>query len=438
MLSLLRKLVPAPLMDAYHRAMAWLAAFTYGHPSRDIIVIGVTGTSGKSSTCYLLAKALEATGAKAGMSSTAMFKVAGREWINDTKMTMLGRFQLQKLLREMVDEGCLYAVVETTSQGILQHRHKEIAYDVCVFTNLFPEHIEAHGGFEAYKQAKLELFRHTASLPSKSVDATVVPRIVVLNRDDEHAHEFALPEFDRVHWYGSSEGAEFRATKIEEAVDGVSFTVDETEFHIQTPGRVMVWNALAAVATAEALGFARDILAERLAAVPCIPGRYESIDEGQPWHVIVDFAFEPVALEHLFDFVDEFKDGGRVIHVTGSTGGGRDAARRSVIGKLSAERADITIVTNEDPYDDDPRKIIDDVANGAAKAGGKEGETLFRINDRGEAIQKAMELAKPHDFVLITGKGSEPVMAVAHGRRIPWDDREEARKAIKLVRGEVV
>ncbi len=433
-IQILRKMLPTGVFGLYHRMLAWIAALVYRHPSRELIVIGVTGTSGKTSTCYFLAKALEAQGAKTGMSSTALFKVADNEWTNDTKMTMLGRFRLQKLLREMVDAGCAYAVIETSSQGILQHRHKEIAYDACVFTNLSPEHIEAHGGFENYKQAKIKLFTHTLFLPPKSIEGEAVPRMEIVNSDDEHAKDFMLDGFDRVVTYGLNEGAEMRAIHVEEAKDHVAFTLGETKFKIHTPGRVMAYNALAAIATAEAFGIPRDAIAERLDTVKGIPGRYEFIHEGQPWTVIVDFAFEPNALERLFDFVEEkIKEDGRIIHVTGSCGGGRDVARRSEIGRLSATRADVTIVTNEDPYDDDPRSIIDDVANGAAKAGGKEGETLFRINERTDAIRKAMELAKEGDVVLITGKGSEPVIAVADGKKIPWDDREEARKAIKRV-----
>jgi UDP-N-acetylmuramoyl-L-alanyl-D-glutamate--2,6-diaminopimelate ligase len=430
-IRMLRKALPAGVFDAYHRALARFAASLYRHPSREMIVIGVTGTSGKTSVCFFLAKALEARGAKTGMTSTAFFKVADNEWPNRTKMTMPGRLGLQKILREMADAGCAYAVIETSSQGILQHRHREIAYDACVFTNLHPEHLEAHGGFERYKRAKVSFFEYAASLPPKSVKGEPVPRLAVLNGDDEHADAFALRGFDRIVRFGLKPGADVRAADIEEEIGRVSFTVGETRFCVNTPGRVTALNALAAVAAAEALGLSREAIAERLRAVPAMPGRYEFIDQGQPWKVIVDFAFEPVALEALFDFVDRFRGRGRVIHVTGSCGGGRDVSRREVIGRLSARRADVTVVTNEDPYDDDPRRIIDDVAGGAAGAGGREGETLFRILDRREAIRKAVALAAPGDFVLITGKGSEPVMAVARGQKIPWDDREEAREAIR-------
>lgn len=416
----------------YHRTLSWLAATWYGHPSKKLIVIGVTGTNGKSSTSYFLAKALEATGAKTGMTSTAMFKVADREWTNATKMTMLGRFQSQKLLREMVDAGCAYAVIETSSQGILQYRHRDIAYDGCVFTNLTPEHIEAHGGFENYKRAKMELFSFVSSLPSKVIHGTKIPRIAIVNYDDEHAKDFAHAWGEsKVVWYGLHEGASRRAVGIEVAPDHVAFNVDGHRCVLHTPGEVMVYNALAALTAAEAYGMPLAGAIERLTSVQGMPGRYESIDEGQPFTVIVDYAYEPVALEKLFAFAHALKKDGRIIHLTGSAGGGRDVGRRKVIGELSAKKADITIVTNEDPYDEDPMQIITHVAEAAVQAGKRDGESLFRILDRGEAIQKAISLAWPGDVVLITGKGSEPVMAVEHRHKIPWDDREEVRRALK-------
>ncbi|MBD3251370.1 UDP-N-acetylmuramyl-tripeptide synthetase [Candidatus Uhrbacteria bacterium] len=434
MLNKMRKMTPSWALDLYHRFLAWLAAILYRHPSRDLIVIGVTGTSGKSSTCYFLAKALEADGSKTGMTSTAFFKVADSEWTNDTKMTMLGRFKLQKMLRNMVDAGCRYAIVETTSQGIVQHRHQEIDYDICVFTNLYPEHLEAHGGFENYKQAKLELFRHTASLPPKSIEKEAAPRIAVLNKDNEHAKDFALKKFDRIVWFGVESDAEYQAKNVASDLEQVAFYIGDTHFEIHTPGEVMVYNAIAAIATAEALGFPREELSARLRAIRGIPGRYEFIHEGQSFHVIVDYAFEPVALERLFDTVSAFKNG-RIIHVTGSAGGGRDLSRRPLMGSISAKRADITIVTNEDPYDDDPMKIIEDVAKGAAQSGRKDGVDLFKILDRSEAITKAIGLAESKDIVLITGKGNEPVMAVADGKKIPWDDREVTRSVLKELLG---
>ncbi|MEN9557988.1 MAG: hypothetical protein RL141_357 [Candidatus Parcubacteria bacterium] len=434
LLAWLRKVIPAPVFGMYHRALSWLAAVWYGFPSKRLIVIGVTGTSGKTTTCYLLAKALEAEGATVGCTTTAFFKIGSKEWPNATKMTMLGRFQTQNLLRQMVDAGCTYAVVETSSQGIAQGRHRHVAYDVCVFTNLTPEHLEAHGGFEPYKQAKISLFRYAATLPPKMLHGHRVPRIAVLNADSPHAPDFAVQGFNPVVWFGMEGQAThpgmIRATDVQSTQTGSLFHVGDTSFHLQMPGTVMVQNALAAIATAESLGIPPDAIAEALANAPGLPGRYERIDAGQPFIVMVDYAFEPNAITKLYESVSAIPHK-RIIHLLGSTGGGRDIARRAVIGKIAGERADIVIVTNEDPYDDNPQTIIDDVAGGAVAAGKKDGENLFSILDRREAIQRAITMAQPGDLVLITGKGSEPVMAVAGGVLLPWSDAEEVRKALK-------
>ncbi|OGL73309.1 hypothetical protein A3E39_01085 [Candidatus Uhrbacteria bacterium RIFCSPHIGHO2_12_FULL_60_25] len=435
LLNFLRKVIPRPVFDLYHRALSWLAAMWYGHPSRRLIVIGVTGTSGKTTTAYLVAKALEASGAKTGCTTTAFFKVADRTWSNATKMTMVGRFQLQHLLREMADAGCRYAVVETTSQGIMQHRHEHIAYDACVFTNLWPEHIEAHGGFENYKRAKIRLFEYAAFLPPKVLDGQTVPRVEVLNASSKYANDFVIRKFNKVAWYGignRERGTGNRtlvASDIMLSSDHVTFKVDGVSVALRMPGMPNVENALAALATAEALGVSLRDAARALGDVSSLPGRYERIDEGQPWTVIVDFAFEPVAVTKLYEVVAADRHG-RIIHVLGSTGGGRDVSRRPVLGRIAGEKASVVIVTNEDPYDDDPWEIINHVADGAVQAGKQDGHDLYRILDRRDAIRLAMKMAKTGDVVLITGKGSEPVMAVAGGRKIPWSDAEEARKAI--------
>jgi UDP-N-acetylmuramoyl-L-alanyl-D-glutamate--2,6-diaminopimelate ligase len=447
LLNVLRRIIPRPVFGLYHRTLSWVAAFAYGNPSKSLIVIGVTGTSGKTTTAYLIAKTLEGTGAKVGCLTTALFKVADHEWTNDTKMTMLGRFRLQKLLRDMADAGCTYAVIETSSQGIVQHRHEHIAYDIAVFTNLHPEHIEAHGGFENYKRAKIRLFEYIARLPKKILNGLPVPRIEVLNAACEHAEEFVKKGFEKVVWYAGHREARRpgdrdtgRATEdwivardVRLEKEHVTFMVDGTSVVLHMPGSVNVENAMAALATANALGVPFHDAARMLGTVKGLPGRYERINAGQPWTVIVDFAFEPVAVEHLYAFASGIEHG-RIIHVLGSAGGGRDAARRPILGRMAGEKADIVIVTNEDPYDDDPREIINQVAEGAVGAGKVDDVNLYRVDDRREAIRLAMAKAEPGDLVLITGKGSEPVMAVAGGKKIPWSDAQEARDVIRYVR----
>lgn len=411
MIHLLRRIVPKSLLDFYHLILSWFAAAWYGHPSRKMIVIGVTGTNGKTTTSYLIAKALEASGNKTGCATTALFKVGEKEWLNDTKMTMLGRFALQRLLRQMVSAGCRYAVIETSSQGIVQHRHRGIAYDVAVFTNLTPEHLEAHGGFENYMRAKIELFRHTASRNSKMIDGKLIQKIAVLNKNDAYARDFAFPEFDRIVWVEVS-----------------------SDLALQLPGRFNLENASLALAVAEALDIPRDAAKKKIEAVAGIPGRMEKIDEGQTFTVIVDYAPEPYALAKCYEVIEKLPHN-RLIHVLGSAGGGRDILRRPILGRMAAEHADVVIVTNEDPYDDDPETIITQVADGAREAQSRCVE-IRTILDRREAIRSAMREARPGDLVLLTGKGCEQAMMIARRKKILWDDRVVAREALRVILSE--
>ncbi|MDD5438222.1 MAG: UDP-N-acetylmuramyl-tripeptide synthetase [Patescibacteria group bacterium] len=424
----IEKIAPASWLSFYHKILANLAAFIYDYPSQKMVIVGVTGTNGKTTTAYLIAKALEADGSKTGCTTTALFKIADKEWLNDTKMTMLGRFALQKYLSQMVKAGCKYAVIETSSQGILQHRHEQIAYDIGVFTNLTPEHVEAHGGFENYKQAKIKLFKHLAALPPKKINGQTVSRALVLNQDDQHAQDFVVPG-PQIVWYGLNQGA-LKAANVNDSAEGISFALADLSVRLQLMGRVNAYNALAALAVCQVVGIDLKAAAQKLGEIKNMPGRFEKIEAGQPWKVIVDYAPEPESLKRLYEELKVMRSG-KIIHVLGSCGGGRDVARRPVLGQLAAQNADYVIVTNEDPYDDDPMQIIQQVAEGAKQGGKREGENLFLILDRAEAIQKAMSLAEPGDLVLLTGKGSEQRMCVAGGRKIPWDDREAARQAIK-------
>ncbi len=432
MLYAIKKFVPKSWLDAYHQTLSVLADSWYGHPSDELIVIGVTGTKGKTTTSYMIAKALEAGGIKTGCMSTAIYKIANKEWLNNTKMTMLGRFALQKMLRQMVDAGCKYAVVETSSQGVIQHRHEHIRYDVCAFTNLTPEHIEAHGGFENYKKAKLDLFVFLKSLPEKKIANQKIPRAAVLNRDDKYADEFASKGPSQIVWYGESDKADVRLSDVNETADGVSFKASGTQVNLKMMGKVNAYNATCALAVVQSLGLDVSAAAHELEKIKSLPGHFEKIEQGQPWTVMVDYAPEPESFRRLYEVVKVIPRS-RVIHVMGSCGGGRDVARRPILGKLAAQNADIVIVTNEDPYDDDPQQIIEQVAVGAREGGKIEGQNLFKVADRKQAIRKAMELAKPNDLVLLTGKGCEQFICLEAGRKMPWDEREQAKAAIKEV-----
>lgn len=438
---LVRKMVPESLINRYHYVLARAAAFLYKNPSNQLVVIGVTGTNGKSSTTEFIGRILEHAGARVGWTGTASFKIAEHEWVNDQKMTMLGRFQTQKMLRTMVQAGCTYAIVETSSQGISQSRHVGINYDVVVFTNLTPEHIEAHGGFENYKQAKKQLFVHTKHSRRKKIQGQVFEKTAVVNLMSPYATEFLSIGLDRSFGFGidsytmnSSEDRPLSivpviAQDVVYAPNSIGFVLNGLHFHVPLVGRFYLENILAAISVGRALGLDWEALRDAVSYLETIPGRFERIEEGQSFSVVVDYAYEPAALNAIYDTIKLFAHK-KIIHVVGSAGGGRDVARRPILGQMCAKMDDIVIVTNEDPYDDDPQMIIDQVADAAVETGKKEGIDLFRVLDRGEAIEKAVSLAMPGDLVLITGKGCEPVMAVADGKKIPWDDRAAARTAL--------
>jgi len=418
----------------------------YGNPSEKLIVIGVTGTNGKSTTVSLIAKALEAGGDKVGALSTVMFKVGEEEKLNNKKMTMLGRLQLQKYLKRMVDEGCKYAVVETSSQGVEQYRHVGINYDYAVFTNLTPEHIEAHGGFENYKKAKGKFFQHLSKKAKKQKNniATcqaealevnkLVDKISVVNIDDEYAEYFLSFLADKKITFSVKNDSDFQASDVRVSVKGTSFNLNDKEFNLKLIGAFNVENALPAIIIAKEEGKDLDQIKERLEQVKVVPGRTEMINEGQNFHVMVDYAPEPGSLKKLYETLNQIKASdfsyNQLIHILGSAGGGRDKARRPILGRMAGEKADFVIVTNEDPYDEDPMTIINEVAAGAIEKGKVENQNLFKILERKEGIQKALALAEENDLVLVTGKGSERAMAVAGGKYIPWDDRDVIRELL--------
>lgn len=438
---LIKQFTPRPLLSLYHYLMTWLAAAVYRFPSEKMVIIGVTGTTGKTTTSYLAAQLLELAGYTTGLTSTAIFKVGEREWLNDKKMTMLGRFQTQALLRQMVRAGCTHAIVETTSEGVLQHRQAAIHYDVLVFTNLSSEHLEAHGGFDNYKKAKLKIFRQLVrGGGQKTLNGKTVPRTIIANLDDPHGKDFLNFSVERKLTFSTSDKLRdtspqpLVASTIKASAGGIDFTINNIAFHSPMLGAFNVYNCLAAIAVLGSQNIALDKLATLLPRTRPCPGRLELISEGQPFTIIVDFAFEPKSLAALYDTIEPFKQpGSKIINLTGSTGGGRDKTRRPLIGSLAGAKADFVIVTDEDPYDENPLDIINQVAAGARQKGKVEGKNLFKILDRREAIAKALSLANKGDIVLITGKGCEQRMAVAGSKLIPWDDREVVREELAKI-----
>lgn len=452
------------LQPPYHYILAWLAALAYGFPSRKMVVIGVTGTAGKTSTCYLITKMLQAAGHKTGLSSTTIFSDGEKEWLNDKKMTMPGRFYIQRLLRTMVKKNCCYVVVETTSEGIKQFRHRFINYDVVLFTGLYPEHLEAHGSFEKYQAAKGRLFAHLKKGSTKYVNdsrCVVRPRreleklnhrrvfkTIIVNGDDAQSDYFLnfwseaklVYSFDPAatedSWSkrlsGEAVVKDFLVVKGGEVAAnamGTELVINGQKINLKLLGRFNASNALAAATVGLNQLLSLSEIKSGLEQVAGLAGKLELVRAGQNFTVIVDYSFEPQAVAKLYETIALLPHN-KIIHLLGSTGGGRDKARRPILGRLAAEHADIVIVTNEDPYDEDPASIINQVAAGAEMAGKIINQDLFKILDRREAIKKALELAEKDDLVLLTGKGAEQAICLANGQKMPWDEREVARQEI--------
>lgn len=413
--SLIKSFLPKPLLGFYHKTLAILANIFYGFPSRKMVVIGVTGTKGKSSTTVMITRILEEAGFKVGSTNTIFFKIADKEWPNTTKQGMLGRFKLQRLLRQMVRAGCTHAVIEVTSEGISQSRQWGMAFDVAVFTNLSPEHIEAHGSYEKYREAKAEIFknlhkspRKTPSLVSPLVKGETVKKVIVANQSDKEAEYF-----------------------LQFAADEKYAVKDEGEpINLQLAGEFMRVNALMALAAGQALGVETTVGIRALEKISEIPGRAQVIDTDKGFKVIVDYAHEPRSFAAILSTGRELAQGHKLIVVFGVTGGGRDKAKRPQMGEMASQYADYIILTTDDPYDDDPHALIAGIVPGIKGQNWAENKNWWRIVNRRDAIAQALALAHSGDVVLLLGKGSERVMAVAGGKTMPWNDGEVVREIL--------
>jgi len=425
----IKKIAPSFLLSFYHYTLAFLGFLLYGFPSKKLTVIGVTGTNGKSTVVEMTTKILEESDCKVASLSSIKFKIGKKEWENKLKMTMPGRFKLQKFVHQAVKTGCKYLVLEVTSEGIKQYRHRFINFDAVVFTNLSPEHIEAHGGFERYRKAKLKLFQKTKN-------------IHIINLDDENAKYFLKVPAKRKILFslkkemGPEKFKVIRAENIKEEISGLSFTVKNIDFNLKLFGKFNVYNALAAVCVGLSQEVSLEICKKALGKIEAMPGRMEVVIK-EPFKVIVDYAHTPQSLKKVYETLNNLKPKTynlkpNLICVLGSCGGGRDKWKRPVLGKIAAKYCDRIIITNEDPYDENPLRIMKEVASGI-KTYHLSPKTYNLILDRRQAIKKALELTKPDDVVIITGKGSEPWMCIAKGRRIPWDDRQVVKEEFQKI-----
>ena len=428
--------VPQIVVDDARRALAATAAWWYGDPSLELGVIGVTGTDGKTTTSFLATAVLESAGISTGLITTAAAKIGSLRTANREHVTTPEAPQLQQLLRAMATAGNAAAIVETTSHGLALARVAEIAYDIAVFTNLTHEHLELHGTFEAYRDAKLSLFRGLAAGAAAKSLGRPWPRAAVINADDPAASLFisaARGAGGRVVTYGESDDADVRATGVSEGSRSMRIDVATPRWsgpvELLLAGRFNVHNALAAVALGEVLELDPVKVRAGLAAVRGVPGRMERIDCGQPFGVIVDYAHSPASLAKVLDVLAPLTHaGGGLIAVFGSAGE-RDVQKRPMMGRIAAERCRLVVVTDEDPRGEDSRTILDEIAAGAEATGRIRGRDILTIADRRAAIDAAFAAARPGDVVLLAGKGHEQTIIMADGA-VPWDERSEAIRAL--------
>lgn len=408
MLRIIKKLIPKPLLSIYHFALALCAVLWYRFPSKRIIVIGITGTKGKSSTAELVNAVLEEAGETTALLSTIRFKIADENTENRFKMTLPGRFFVQHFLRRAVDAGCTYAIVELTSEGVLQHRHRFIDLDALIFTNLTPEHIEAHGSYENYVAAKLKL---RDALEHSSKD----PRWMVANTDSKHGEDFLQVSQARAVPYHAAHAEPYHVRD-----NGIDLTFDGTYMHSPLIGKGHLYNIIAAATLGTALGIEKTMVKRAVENLKEIPGRGQKVDVGQSFDVIVDYAHTPESLEQLYQSFPKRKK----VCVLGSTGGGRDQWKRPKMGALAERYCDQIILTNEDPYDEDPQKIAEDIAAGCKK---KQPEVIM---NRRAAIAKALSTAPNRSVVLISGKGTDPFIMGPRGTKQQWSDKAVAKEEL--------
>jgi UDP-N-acetylmuramoyl-L-alanyl-D-glutamate--2,6-diaminopimelate ligase len=394
LLDLGRLIIPRPIFEGaqpiYHYLLALAGAIIYGFPSRKIHVVMITGTKGKTTTCEMVNAILEEAGYRTALASTLRLKIAEKSKPNKFKMTIRGRFFLQHFLRQAVNAGCTHAIIEMTSEGAKQFRHKFIALDALIFTNLAPEHIESHGSYEKYRDAKL-------SIAQALEDSPKLNKVIIANIDDK-------------------EGQKFLAIDVPHKV-GYQLTQAEPYMR-QLPGDFNAYNWLAAISLAKQLGIREDIIKRAVSKFTGVRGRMETVIK-EPFEVVVDYAHTPESLTQAYQAIGKKNK----ICVLGSCGGGRDRWKRPIFGELAAKHCQQIILTNEDPYDEDPQQIIKDIAYGI-----KEGKKYEVVLDRREAIRQAMRQAKPGEVIIITGKGTDPYIMGPKGSKLDWDDASVVRE----------
>jgi UDP-N-acetylmuramyl-tripeptide synthetase len=424
MKDLIKKIIPDFLFNWYHFILSMLGAILYEFPSKKIKVIGVAGTDGKTTTTSLIVAILEQAGYKVASISSIRFKIGDKEWKNTLKMTMPGRFNIQRFLRNAVSANCQYAVLEVTDEGIKQHRHRFIDFKTAVLTNITPEHIEAHGSFEKMRQENEKLFQ-------------IAKEAHIINLDDENAEYFLRYQAKEKWGYK----IKTQKSKLKTTTQNLKLLeLNNKDLSLKLPGEFNLYNAMAAICVGLSQGIDLEVCKKVLEKVEVVPGRMEVVIK-EPFQAIIDYAHTVNALEKVYQTLINlnFKPytlKPKMICVLGACGGGRDRWKRPEFGRIAAKYCDKIILTNEDPYDENPLKIIEEIESGFSQIPNSNSQIpkYEKILDRREAIKRALKLAKLNDIVIITGKGRESWICVAEGKKIPWDDGQVVKEEFQKLK----
>lgn len=420
---------PQIVVEDTRRALALMSSAFFGHPSRAMTVIGVTGTDGKTTTTTMIQQMLQSAGRNTGSMSTVDIRVGDRVDLNTSRQTTLEALEIQEQLAQMRDAGIQTAVIETSSHGLALQRVLGIDYDIAVFTNIAHEHLDFHKTIEAYREAKASLIDLTANSAPKGIIKTAV-----LNRDDPSYAYLSNRPIDRRITYGVQLDADLKASRVEATADGLSVEASTPlgalSLRLPLSGRWNAANALAAAAAGIAVGLTLEEIRDGLEHFSGVSGRMERVDLGQPFRVVIDYAHTPQSLEKVLRELRPITKG-KLIAVFGSAGD-RDREKRPWMGEIAARLSDYAVFTNEDPREEDAMAIINEIAAGAEEVGWSEGANYARVEDRRQGIAHAVRRARPGDTILLAGKGHERSILIGRGKE-PWDERAAAEAAIRGV-----
>ncbi|MCH2188835.1 UDP-N-acetylmuramoyl-L-alanyl-D-glutamate--2,6-diaminopimelate ligase [Candidatus Gracilibacteria bacterium] len=417
-----------PFRLLYHKCRAILANVIYGFPSRDMLIVGVTGTNGKTTTCNIIAKGLKSAGKKVFMFSTVNVIIDDEEYTNDTKMTSPDAFELQRLLKVAKAKGCEIAVIETASHGIKMHRIWGIDYDISVLTNITQDHLDLHRTMKDYVQTKLKIFKNLITYRRKGT----FKKTAVINSESNYADLFLDEVYDSLYSYGHGSENSLSYSGLKSDISGMSFDIvlpgENISVKTSLLGEFNVYNILAATGVFMSFGIEKTQIAQIISKVSGIPGRMESVENNEGINIFVDYAHTEDAIEKVLSYISDIKQTGRIITVFGATGD-RDTTKRASMGEVVSRLSDMVILTQDDDYSEKTSDIIKDVLPGIER---KEGENFWIIPERKEAIRTALLGAKKGDIVLLLGKGDEHVLMTNDGP-VEWHDKTVTQEILKQI-----